>query len=167
MRLRMSRYSGLMFALSKSKRFDLLSSVITRPMAVRCVFGNLAESGPSCESSASRSCRYCSACCCSLIGLLLLGGGLLPRKLRLRLRVRLTLLSRVALLSGHLRVRSRLRSLLSQRLRLLLGAHDQPAETFRLLGEPCHLALQTTDRDQKNRPKNQAERDCDHSQSQP
>jgi hypothetical protein len=57
-----------------------------------------------------------------LICLLLLGGGLLPRKLRLRLRVRLILLRQVALLSGCLRVCSRLRSLLSQRLRLLLCA---------------------------------------------
>ena len=84
---------------------------------------------------------------CGLICLLLLGGGLLPRKLRLRLRVRLILLRQVALLSGSLRVRSRLRSLLSQGLRLLLCAHDQPAETFCLLAEPCHLALQATDRD--------------------
>ena len=30
---------------------------------------------------------------------------------------------------------------------------------------PCHLALQATDRDSINKPKNQAERDCDHSQS--
>jgi hypothetical protein len=43
MRLRMSRYCGLMFALSKSKRIDLLSSVITRPM-VRRVSGDLPES---------------------------------------------------------------------------------------------------------------------------
>jgi len=81
-----------------------------------------------------------------LAGSVLLGGGLLPRNLRLRLRVRLVLLRQVALLSGCLRVRSRLRSLLSQCLRLFLCAHDQPAETFRLLAEPCQLALQATDR---------------------
>jgi len=43
-------------------------------------------------------------------------GGLLLRKLRLRLRVRLILLRQIALLRSCLRVRSRLRSLLSQRL---------------------------------------------------
>jgi hypothetical protein len=93
--------------------------------------------------------RRVSAICplCGLICLLLLGGGLLPRKLRLRLRVRLILLRQVALLSGFLRVRGRLRSLLSQRLRLLLCAHEHPAEIFRLLAEPRHLALQATDRD--------------------
>jgi hypothetical protein len=71
-----------------------------------------------------------------LICLLLLGDGLLLRKLRLRLRVRLGLLRQVALLSGCLRVRSRLRSLLSRRLRLLLCPLDQPAKTFRLLTDP-------------------------------
>src|ERR1700732_4786589 len=147
MRLRMSRYSSLMFALSKSKRIDLLSSVITRPMAVRRVSAICPRACCSCASSASRSCTIFLSLLCGLIFLLLLGGGLLPRKLRLGLRVRLILLRQVALLSGCLRVRSRLRSLLSQRLRLLLCAHDQPAEAFRLQAEPCHLALQATDRD--------------------
>src|SRR6478672_635713 len=147
MRLRMSRYSGLMFALSKSKRIDLLSSVITRPIAGATRFGDLPESLlQPCESRLSLL-PICLSLLCGLICLLLLGGGLLPRKLRLRLRVRLILLRQVALLSGCLRVRGRLRSLLSQRLRLLLCAHDRPAETFRLLAEPCHLALQATDRD--------------------
>ena len=81
-----------------------------------------------------------------LIRFLLLDCGLLPRKLRLRLRVRLSLLRQVALLSGCLRVRSRLRSLLSGRLRLFLYPLDLPAESFRLLAELCHLALQATDR---------------------
>ena len=82
-----------------------------------------------------------------LICFLLLGSGLLPRKLRLRLRVRLILFGEVALLSGCLSVRSRLRGLLSRCLRLLLCPHNQPAEIFRLLVEPCHLGLQATNRD--------------------
>ena len=80
-----------------------------------------------------------------LIRLLLLGGGLLPRKLRLRLRVRLGLLRQVALFRGCLRVRSRLRSLLSHHLRLLLRPRDHPAQILRLPAEPRYLALQTTD----------------------
>src|SRR5207249_5667830 len=146
MRLRMSRYSGLTLALSKSKRIDLLSSVMTRPMAVRRVFGDLPESLLQlCTFRFSRLPIFLSLLCC-LICLLMLGGGLLPRKLRLHLRVRLGLLRQVALLSGCLRVRSRLRSLLSHCLRLFLCPLDQPAETFRLLAEPCHLVLQPTDR---------------------
>ena len=43
---------------------------------------------------------------CGLNSLLLLRGGLLLRNLRLRLRVQLSLLRHVALLSGCLRVRS-------------------------------------------------------------
>ena len=43
---------------------------------------------------------------CGLICLSLLGSGLLPRKLRLRLRVQLSLIRRVALLSGCPCVRS-------------------------------------------------------------
>ena len=43
---------------------------------------------------------------CGLIRLLLFGGCLLLSKLRLRLRVQLSLLRRVALLSGSARVRS-------------------------------------------------------------
>ena len=53
----------------------------------------------------------------SLLCFLLVGRCLSPRKLRLRLRVRLLLPRHVALLSGGLRVSSRLRSLLSESLR--------------------------------------------------
>jgi len=80
------------------------------------------------------------------IRLLLLGGGLLARKLRLSLRVCLRLFRQVALLGGCLRVSSCLRSLLSQGLRLLLCALDQLPETLCLLIELRHLSLQATGR---------------------
>src|SRR6266576_2906803 len=74
MRLRISRYSGLMLALSKSKRIDLLTSVMTRPMAVRRVSAIFPRACCSCASSASRACRYSSACCSSPLPSAELGG---------------------------------------------------------------------------------------------
>ena len=102
---------------------------------------------------------------CGLVRPLLLSGGLLAGQLRLGLRILLGLLRRVTLLSGRLCVCSSLRSLLSQHLGLALCTLDQLAESFRLLAELCHLALQTTNGSQTKKTKNQTEPDCNYSQS--
>ncbi len=102
MRLRISRYSGLMLALSKPKRIDFAVQRHDQAHGGATRFGDLSESLLQlCKFSLSRLPIFLSLLCC-LSGLLLLGGGLLPRKLRLHLRVRLGLLRQVALLSGCL-----------------------------------------------------------------
>jgi len=61
---------------------------------------------------------------------LLLGGGLLPRQLRLRLRVRLILLRQVALLSGGPARSQPLAKPAEPTSAIALCAHNQPVENF-------------------------------------